>query len=209
MTLRSNRNIKFYIGVFFLFGLSGCVSAPKESVELSSNIGKGILESQRSYNALLNIYFASKKTQVDQWIEKEYIPEYLANIQSELKKAGKSAVLSSEQMADVLHDVIVERDQKQTDLENTRLLLLTKSNEHYAALLQSNNGVTSLLQSMVDIKNASSTSAQTIKVVSGGKIDLEKLERNFNGYLKVVGAASSKATSLYDTVKTEIETKGE
>lgn len=195
--------------IMMSLSLGGCASAPKESVELSKEVGKGIAESQRSYTSLLNTYFASKKQRVDQWIEDEYLTEYLSNIQAALKKAGQPTTLSPQQLRDVLRDVIAERDQKHTDLENTRLLLLTKSNEHYTLLSQGNAGVTGLLQSMVDVKEATSTTMQTIKAASGVKLDLEEIEKKFNDYLKKAGAASSKATNLYDTVKSALEEKGD
>ena len=195
--------------ILVAFSLGGCATVPKESVELSKEVGKGIAESQRSYTGLLNTYFASKKQQVDQWIENEYLPEYLSNVQAELKKAGQPTTLSPQQLRDVLRDVIVERDQKHTDLENTRLLLLTKSNEHYTLLSQGNAGVTGLLQSMVDVKEATSSATQTIKTASGGKVDLELIEKKFNDYLKKAGAASTNATNLYDTIKSALEKKGE
>lgn len=46
--------------ILMAFALSSCANAPKESVELSKEVGKGIAESQRSYTGLLNTYFASK-----------------------------------------------------------------------------------------------------------------------------------------------------
>jgi len=201
-----------FVGVLVIlvaFALGGCASVPKESVELSKEVGKGIAESQRSYTGLLNTYFTSKKRQVDQWIENEYLPEYLSNIQAGLKNAGQPTTLSIEQLRDVLRDVIIERDQKHTDLENTRLLLLTKSSEHYALLSQGNTGVTGLLQSMVDVRDATASTSQSIKTASGGKVDLEQIEKKFNDYLKEAGAASAKATSLYETTKSALENKGE
>lgn len=213
MNKHRNGILRFnFVGLLVIlvaFALGGCASVPKESVELSKEVGKGIDESQRSYTGLLNIYFASKKQQVDQWIENEYLPEYLSNIQAGLKKAGRPTTLSSQQLRDVLRDVIVERDQKHTDLENTRLLLLTQSNEHYTLLSQGNAGVTGLLQSMVNVKEATSSATQTIKTASGGKVDLEQIEKKFNDYLKKAGAASGKTTNLYETIKSELEKKGE
>lgn len=190
-----------------IFG--GCVSVPKESVELNKEVGKGIAESQRSYTALLNIYFATKRQQVDQWIENEYLPQYLSNIQSELKKTGQPTTLSPRQWGEILQDVIAERDQKHTDLENTRLLLLTKSDEHYTLLSQGNAGVTGLLQSLVSVKEAASSAGKTFKTASDGKVDLELIEKKFNDYLKKAGAASDKAENLYETVKSKIDKKGE
>jgi len=213
MNQHRNRILRFKIVgllvILVALALGGCASVPKESVELSKEIGKGIAESQRSYTNLLNTYFASKKQQVDQWIENEYLPEYLSNVQSELKKAGQSTTLTPQQLRDVLRDVIIERDQKHTDIEKTRILLLTKSNEHYTLLSQGNAAVTSLLQSMVDVNEAKSSATQTIKTTSGEKVDLEQIEEMFNDYLNKAGAASAKATNLYDKVKSELEKKGE
>ena len=202
-------NFVWPLVILVAFALGGCASIPRESVELSKEVGMGIAESQRSYTGLLNAYFASKKQQIDQWIENEYLPEYLSNIQARLKKAGQPATLSPQQLRDVLRDVIVERDQKHTDLENTRLLLLTKSNEHYTLLSQGNAGVTGFLQSMVDVKEATSSATKTIKTASGGKVDIEQIEKKFNDYLKKAGAASAKETNLYDTIKSALEKKGE
>lgn len=201
-------NFVGFLVILVVFALGGCASVPKESVELSKEVGKGIAENQRSYTSLLNTYFTSKKQQVDQWIENEYLPDYLSNIQAELKKAGQTTTLSPQQLRDILRDVIVERDQKLTDLENTRLLLLTKSNEHYTLLSQGNAGVTGLLQSMVDVKETTSSATQTIKTASGGNVDLEQIDKKFNDYLKKAGAASAKATNLYDTIKSALEKKG-
>lgn len=202
-------NFVIFLAILVVFALGGCASVPKESVELSKEVGKGIAESQHSYTGLLNTYFASKKQQVDQWIENEYLPEYLSNIQFELKKADLPTTLTPQQLRDVLRDVIVERDQKHTDLENARLLLLTKSNGHFTLLSQSNAGVTGLLQSMVDVKEATSSASQTIKAASGWKVDLDQIEKKFIDYLKKAGAASDNATNLYDTIKSAIEKKEE
>lgn len=191
------------------FMITGCTTIPKETIELSKEIGNGLTEGQRSYTSLLNTYFASKKQQVDQWIEKDYLPAYISNIQDELKKAGQSTTLTPNQLTDVLRDVIAERDQKHTDLENTRLLLLTKSNEHYELLGQGNASVTGLLQSMVDKREATASATQTIKSISGGKIDVEQIEGKFDQYLRKVGAASSKATNLYEAIKSTFVNKGE
>jgi hypothetical protein len=197
------------IVILVAFTLGGCASVPKESVELSKEVGRGIAESQRSYTGLLNTYFAAKKQQVDQWIENEYLPEYLSNIQTGLKKSGQPTALSVQQMRDVLRDVVMERDQKHLDLENTRMLLLTKCNEHYTLLSQGNAGVTGMLQSMVNVREATSSAMQTIKTTSGGKVDLDQIDRKFNDYLKKAGAASANETSLYNTVKSALEKKGE
>ena len=212
-----NRNQKsWYKNVIFLIifvltimVLYSCASVPKEAVELNRAVGSGIIESQNSYTNLLNTYFALKKQQVDIWIENEYIPKYMANINEELKNAGQSTNLTPEMLTDILRDVAAERDKMQTELEKTRILLLTKSNEHFTILLQSNTGVTNLLQSMIDVEEATSTAIESIKTKSGGKVDLEIFEKKFNEYLEKAGATAEETTNLYDNIKTMFEKEGD
>lgn len=179
----------------------GCATVPKESVELNQEVGKGILESQRTHVNLLNKYFVMKKAQVDLWIESEYLPEYIKNIKNLLKKAGKSETLDDAQIKDIIHDVITERDQKQADLEKTRLLLLEKVDTHYDQLIRANSSVTALLQSLVDVKEATKSISSSIKSESGGKVDIDAIDQKFSEYLQQAGSTAKNATSLYEQVK--------
>ena len=73
----------FFKHVVILFTLSiciGCATVPRESVEISQEVGKGIQESRRSQVNLLNKYFETKKAQIDLWAESEFLPAYIENI---------------------------------------------------------------------------------------------------------------------------------
>lgn len=198
-----------WVGVILLISMMGsCASVPRESVELSRDIGKGILESQRSYESMLNAYFDIKRQKVDQLIEKEYLPKYLENITLELEKAGQSKTLTFDQMTAVLLDVIEKRDGMISELEKTQKLVLAKSHEHHTQLIQANSALTALLQSAVDVSEAVASAVQITKEVSNNKIDLDKIDAIFNDFLKKAGDFSSEAPSFYDQIKQIIE-KGE
>jgi len=173
--------------------LSGCASIPKESVDLSAGIGNGIAESKRSHMNLLNVYFAAKRTELDRVIENEYLPSFVAKVQAGLIKAGLPATLTPTQQADVIKMVLKEQDERQGDLEKTRLYLYEYLDEHYTTLMRANAGVTALLQSAVNVKESTSQISGTLSSASGGKVDLNQLEEKFNEYLKDAGTDTGKA----------------
>ncbi len=198
-----------WVGVILLISTMGsCASVPRESVEMSREIGKGIVESQRSYTAVLNAYFEMKKQQVDQWIESKYIPEFMSNVTSQLEKEGKPTTLSPEEMTKVLQKVIEKRDEMISELEKARILILTTSEEHYILLAQGNHALTAFLQSVVEVKEALASTMQLLEKGAGTKVDWDKLDAAFSNYLKEAGTDSSKAIDLYEKIKSTID-KGE
>lgn len=201
MRITVSRFVQFlFIGVTVIAS-AGCASVPKESVELSQTLGKGIQESRRSEMNLVNKFFEMKRSQVDQWVESEYLPEYVKNVKIKLKEAGRPETLDDVQWKGIMRIIIDERDQKQADLDKTRLYLVGRIDKHYADLIQANAGITSLLQSMVDVKEATKSATDLIKKETDGKIDLDEVDQKMTEYLKQAGAAGKTATSLYEQVK--------
>lgn len=186
----------------------GCTTIPKESVDLSKEVGNGIAESRRTDINLLNAYFQTKKTAIDAWIENVYLPEFLKNVQARLKKAGLPETLTTNQMKDIMARVITKRDQMQADLEKTRILFVEQRNNYYASLSQANSGVTAILQSAVNVKEATSSLTASAKSVSKGKIDLDLINQEFAEYLKKAGSAAGETTSLYEKINALFQQKG-
>lgn len=210
MIVRFLRKLVFMFQVVLVLGcMYGCASVPKESVALSASIGNGISESRRSHINQLNYYFLLKREVLDQKIEQEYMPSLVAKIQASLKNSGKPETLAPNQIADVIRTVIHERDQKQAELEKTRLLLFEKLDAHYSMLAQSNLSLTTLLQSMIDVNEATTAAAGSVKTMSGNVIDLGAVDQKISEYLKQAGALAEKGTSLYEEIKTITEKKGE
>lgn len=203
------KSIFMFQVVLALTTLFGCATVPKESVTLSAGIGKGINESRRSHIALLNTYFTLKQETLDHWIESEYAPKFVANIQAGLKKGGMPGTLAPEQLADVVKAIIKERDQRQADLEKTRLLLFEKIDERYSQLTLSNAGITALLQSLADVKEATASTSGMVKTDSGGTVDLAAIDKKISEYLKQMGTVAGIGTGLNEQVRAIIEKKGE
>ncbi|MBI5749603.1 MAG: hypothetical protein HZA00_10810 [Nitrospinae bacterium] len=197
-----------FISLIFLVA-SGCATIPKESVSLSKEIGNGIVSQQSAYVNLLNNYFALKRQAIDDFIEKEYLPAYIKNIQAKLQAAKeKLDSFDSKMLSDIVAKIIQKRDGMQRDLDHVRVHILEKVNEEHVHLLRANTSITALLQSAVDVKQASVSAGETVKKITGGRIDLEEIEKKFNEYLMKSGDLSSKAEDLFDLIKPLINKKG-
>ena len=184
--------------VLSLAGFQGCSTIPAESIELSRDIGSGITESKRSYDALATAFFADKRQQVISWARGEYLETLLRNIATQ---PGAPQTFTPAQLRDILDVVLKEQQAKLSDLDRTRALVQSKSDEHYALLSQANASVTGLLQSAVKVTESKSAAFKSIKEQSAGKVDLAELEGKFDEYLRKAGAASDKATSFIEAAK--------
>jgi len=59
---------------------SGCVTAPRETVELSEIVDQQIAEIQVSHEEFVRLYYSKLRGDVDRFLEEKWIPQFLANI---------------------------------------------------------------------------------------------------------------------------------
>lgn len=159
------------LGVDFLglcaIALVGCAQVPKESVELSSTVGRDISAIQVSHLALINIYFDDKEAIINKWVDQVYAPSQITAvvgnpaIRTELEAAIKEAAAGQNQDRLIKRlDFVLTRIRK--DVENTRTELLapvksaredtlTKIQAAYNQVQLGNNIVTGYLSSVVKI----------------------------------------------------------
>lgn len=92
-----------------IFALSGCASIPPEAPELSQELGKRISAIEDSNIILLNRFFDQKRSEVDKFIENEWVPEFA------------NQFFSNQKISDAWNTIVSENNKKQ------RLLFLVKT----------------------------------------------------------------------------------
>lgn len=196
--------------ILTLMIVSSCASIPKDTVLLSKEVGKGISENQRAYISLFNRYFDQKKTLIDQAIIEKYIPLYIANIRKGLEEAGQDPnSLSTEKLKDVITDVIEKRDEMQAELEKTRIMLIERISADHELLLQANATITGLLQSAVDVKEATSALGETLVKPFKSDFDFAEFEKIFDDYLEKGAGVVGEVGKLSEKVKLLFKKGGE
>ncbi len=191
--------------------ITGCATIPKESVTLSQEVGKGIVENQNAYMNLFNRYFAQKRQQIDKRIMDKYLPNYISNLQKDLRDAGEDPDnFDANMIKDIISDVIHKRDELQEDLEKTRIVIWEHVSKDHLLLLQANSTITGLLQSAVDVKEATSSIGEMIQEATKSDFSFDEFEKLFDEYLKKAGDTSAEGISLYNKIiKPLIDKKGE
>jgi hypothetical protein len=60
--------------------LSGCVTAPKETVELTEIVDRQIVEVQASHQKFVHLYYDKLRAEVDRFLEEKWVPQFLENV---------------------------------------------------------------------------------------------------------------------------------
>lgn len=147
--------------------LAGCAQVPKESIELSSTVGRDINAIQVSHLALINLYFDDKEALINRWIDQVYAPSQItavvgnAAIRAELETAISNAASGKNQ--DVLikrldsvitlirNDVEKTRKELLSPVQSARNNTLTKVQATYTQVQQGNNIVIGYLSSLIKV----------------------------------------------------------
>lgn len=165
------KKIKSLILALLILSLSSCTNIPQESVDLSSEVGVGLRKQHQFQLELVNLYFDSKRKELDETMLKE-LDKYFNTLAptGELK-------LNKAQFMDVLADAKefnIKYNSAKKELEKARWLLIEKLDENYLALNQANSSITELLQASASEKKEGSEVTQSLSETSAGEIDLEK-----------------------------------
>jgi len=151
-------------GLFLSMVLSGCASMPHESVQLSAEIGTRIVESREAHLALIRQYMAEKRARVNDFIAKEWIPEYARQVfqqESVIKEWNRVARTddSSERLefitglSERLQQRINDRREKLlAPIDRLERLMLQRIGNHYDELIAANATLTTFLDSSVKLK---------------------------------------------------------
>ena len=140
---------------------SGCVSLPRETVQLSAQVSVDLDTLKQVHMGLLDEYGAQRRGRVDDFLKYQWTPEFIVAFlkKKAVKKAFKEKVCRDNgdlDRAKVIQDA-VEVISKQ--LERRRLSMYAAVNKavralrgplrtHYAHITQMNNTVTSNLQTV-------------------------------------------------------------
>lgn len=68
-------SIRVVLIAAFLLTLLGCASIPPEAPELSAQLGGRITEMEAAHRRLVGSYFLEKRNRIDEFIQKEWVPE--------------------------------------------------------------------------------------------------------------------------------------
>ena len=97
--------------MIFVFLLSACAQVPKESVELSTTVGRDIAEMHRSHKALAIIIYDRIKKDINRFVDDVYTPYQISNLlradYDDYKSGGEDSLFT------VMHKAVKQPDDNQ------------------------------------------------------------------------------------------------
>ncbi len=147
-----------------LLACYSCVSVPRESVELSKNLGMSIQETQRTHVALLKSFFDEKRDKVDRYINEVWLPEFSNQFYSIPAVQDKWGEICNSGDAQEMRKFTIEvgtriqkkikdkRDEMIAPLDEAEKLLEEELLLHYNDLQVSNTILTNYLASAAKVK---------------------------------------------------------
>ncbi|ENY73709.1 lipoprotein [Aeromonas diversa CDC 2478-85] len=184
--------------------VSACATIPPESVSLSSELGTGIKKQSDAQISLLNLYFESKRKELDEALQRA-----IASYFSTIAPSG-DVTLTTSQLMDVSKDIIAlnsKNDSTKEALEKVRIDLVSTIQDNYLILNQANSTITGLLQSAVSVKDSTNKSIQLVSSATGGKIQLDKIFSEIDSFVQKGGVEAGKAIDINNKIQSLINNK--
>ncbi|MBW1676081.1 MAG: hypothetical protein JRJ79_05635 [Deltaproteobacteria bacterium] len=157
---------RFLIMTCLLLGMfvGGCVSIPREAVQVSAEIGTRVVESREAHVALVRQYMKEKRARINEFIAKEWIPEYAKQVfRKEAVVREWNRIVGTNDSAERLEFIIglserlqqrinAKRDELLAPVDELERLMVQRTNKHYDELIAASATLTTLLDSAAGVK---------------------------------------------------------
>lgn len=139
-----------------LLFLAGCASVPRQSAELSSELGVMIRTSRVSHHALVDEYVKERRKRANDFITRDWIPKFTKNFIAEAKleqelgnaKTPDEKIQVHQEFQEAASQRISEHRAMLTDaIDEVGRLLRTRIEEHYDQMALVNQTLTAHLRS--------------------------------------------------------------
>ena len=200
-----NTCLKFLVSACILCMLS-CAKLPVQSVNLMQQIKD---EGQRMHKlniAYVNMVFESKNAEVDSFMKKEYIPEFLGRIKEGFD-ANDTRIDMNEHWPEVFPKIVPQVNAVRDSLRNALAInkgkIVTKLNDEYEFYKQACDAQINLLSSATKLNNSTKQIFNSLLgKATGNKIDLSTLEQKLDGFLQKGEGIAQKILFLNESVQT-------
>lgn len=190
----------FFYLVIFSFIIYSCAKIPSQSITLMEALTEEGARMHSLNTRLLDKMFKEKSEKIDAFIKDVYTPKFIENF---IKLIPKDTDLKKELpdiIAAITPKINARRDSMQDALEIQRRKLTTKLEKDFQEFNLAAVTLKRLLNSAIKVDKEREELLQQIKTLSGGKIDLEKIESKLDEYTKKAGNAGAEISNLDSSI---------
>jgi hypothetical protein len=181
-----NKSLIMCLGIATLFG--GCATTPKESATLSSELGGMIRTARESHLSLVSEYMLQRRARVDDFLQREWIPKYMAKLTKESKftelydsekGSSEKAKIMEEFQAQASKDISEERTEMVNALDQVERMLFKHIVDHYDQMLVINQALTVHLLSAAKVTTAREEIQKKLNLPIEKLVPFEKFDAIF------------------------------
>lgn len=192
-------------GLAIILILSGCASVPRESAELSADLGTMIRDARESHFALIDEYMRQRRARMDDFMEHKWIPTYMKNFMRESKfteqydtekNPVERAAIAEEFQQQASKDIAQQRAAMADALADVEGLLRKRIADHYDHMLVVNEALTAHLLSAAKVTTARDEIMKKLKLPANELVPLQKLDST----LRKIEQFEGKADAIYQLV---------
>lgn len=178
--------------------LGGCVSVPKESAQLSADLGTMIRDARESHLALIDEYMRARRARMDEFIDQKWIPTYMKKYLKESKftelydaekNPSEKAAIVEEFQQQASKDIAQQRAAMANGLSDVEKLLRKRIADHYDQMQVVNEALTAHLLSAAKVTAARDDIMKKLKVPPNSLVPLEKLDSTLRKIERFEGKA--------------------
>lgn len=188
--------MRYIIFMVFILFLTSCATIPKASLQLSDAIRDQSTEMHTLNVDLVNMYYAQRSNEIDEFISETYTATMLSNVKKGLMQAGMyNDTIYLQTLPMVQQKIITKRDLMQAELEKERLATVKMLNSNYNLHVINCIELHNLLESAVDIDEETELLMKTLDELTKNKLNLQELDETMNNVLIEAGKISKEIES--------------
>ena len=180
----------------------GCATVPKESVDLSIELGKMIRSAEKSHLATLDLFISERRQRADEFLRNTWTPRFMDNavkdsgvldtIRAQRTDAQKGAVMK-EFSEDAASTIAEQRAAIMDAIDKIGQILRESIRDHYADMLVTNQALTAHIRSVAEVTATQTQLLETIKVDPKTLLPLDKINGVLEKLLSHAGEAEEAA----------------
>jgi hypothetical protein len=146
-----------------LFLCCGCIRIPQEAIQVNTILHTNIQDAEKKHEALVHLFFESRREAMDKWFLETYEPEYLNKFKTawNMKHSPELFdITKAPHRTEFEQNVISIYQEFSGELDDTEREFRTALDQAYGSMLSENEGIGRLLESAKAVSDAEKKSVE-------------------------------------------------
>jgi len=185
-------------GSFLVFS---CVSIPVSTVALTKEVIKEANDMHQLNITLVHKLFAERRARINLFITTHYTPSIIKNYEKLLPDTLNYKKELSNIIESIIPVITRKKDSLQGLLHKQEQKIIADLNSNYISYQRATVSLQNIINAVAKLETAENEALASIKNLTGGSLDIKKIETKIDGLLQVTGATMGKIIGVENIIK--------